>query len=52
MNIALAVSAQRIDYNLPGVTGRLKLNGKVLAAMYQGTITTWNDPQIAASIQV
>jgi phosphate transport system substrate-binding protein len=48
MNIALAVSAQQVNYNLPGVTGHLKLNGKVLAAMYQGTIKTWNDPQIAA----
>jgi phosphate transport system substrate-binding protein len=46
MNIALAISAQQINYNLPGVTDHLKLNGKVLAAMYQGTITTWNDPQI------
>ncbi|MBO0863515.1 MAG: phosphate ABC transporter substrate-binding protein PstS [Mycobacterium sp.] len=48
MNIPLAISAQQINYNLPGVTEHLKLNGKVLAAMYQGTIKTWNDPQIAA----
>jgi phosphate transport system substrate-binding protein len=48
MNIAMAVSSVHVNYNLPGVTERLKLNGKVLAAMYQGTITTWNDPQIAA----
>ncbi|AKN17970.1 periplasmic phosphate-binding lipoprotein PSTS1 [Mycobacterium haemophilum DSM 44634] len=48
MNIALAISAQQINYNLPGVSEHLKLNGKVLAAMYQGTIKTWNDPQIAA----
>jgi phosphate transport system substrate-binding protein len=48
MNIALAVSAEQVNYNLPGVTGHLKLNGKVLAAMYEGTIKTWNDPQIAA----
>ncbi len=48
MNIALAISAEQINYNLPGVTEHLKLNGKVLAAMYQGTIKTWNDPQIAA----
>jgi phosphate transport system substrate-binding protein len=48
MNIALAVSAEQVNYNLPGVTEHLKLNGKVLAAMYQGTIKTWNDPQIAA----
>ena len=48
MNIALAVSAEQVNYNLPGANQHLKLNGKVLAAMYQGTIKTWNDPQIAA----
>jgi phosphate transport system substrate-binding protein len=47
MNIALAISAQQINYNLPGVQGNLKLDGKVLSAMYQGSIKTWNDPQIA-----
>ena len=46
MNIALAVSAQQVNYNLPGVHQHLRLNGKVLAAMYQGTIKTWNDPRI------
>ncbi|PQM46740.1 Phosphate-binding protein PstS 1 [Mycobacterium talmoniae] len=48
MNIALAISAQQVNYNLPGVHQHLQLNGKVLAAMYQGKIKTWNDPQIAA----
>ncbi len=48
MNIALAISAQQVNYNLPGVTEHLKLNGKVLAAMYEGTIKAWNDPQVAA----
>ncbi|OBH90505.1 phosphate ABC transporter substrate-binding protein PstS [Mycobacterium sp. E2733] len=48
MNIALAISAEQVNYNLPGVTEHLKLNGKVLGAMYQGKIKTWNDPQIAA----
>ncbi|WP_407685565.1 phosphate ABC transporter substrate-binding protein PstS [Mycobacterium sp. HUMS_1102779] len=47
MNIALAISAQQINYNLPGVTAHLNLDGKVLAAMYQGKVKTWNDPQIA-----
>jgi phosphate transport system substrate-binding protein len=47
MNIALAVSAEQVHYNLPGVTEHVKLNGKVLSAMYHGTIKTWNDPQIA-----
>jgi phosphate transport system substrate-binding protein len=46
MNIALAIAAEQVHYNLPGVSEHLKLNGKVLAAMYQGTIKTWNDPQI------
>lgn len=48
MNIALAISSVHVEYNLPGVTEDLKLNGKVLAAMYKGSIQTWNDPQIAA----
>lgn len=48
MNIAFGVSAVHVNYNLPGVTEHLKLNGKVLAAMYRGAIKTWNDPQIAA----
>ena len=48
MNVALALSAEQVTYNLPGVTEHLRLNGKVLAAMYEGTIKTWNDPQIAA----
>jgi phosphate transport system substrate-binding protein len=48
MNIALAISAVQVNYNLPGVTEHLKLNGKVVSAMYRGTIKTWNDPQIAA----
>jgi phosphate transport system substrate-binding protein len=48
MNVALAIAAEQVNYNLPGVTEHLKLNGKVLAAMYQGTIKVWNDPQITA----
>jgi len=48
MNIALAISAQQVNYNLPGVHQHLKLNGKVLAAMYRGTVKTWNDPQLTA----
>jgi phosphate transport system substrate-binding protein len=48
MNIALAISAQQVNYNLPGIHQHLKLNGKVLAAMYQGRITKWSDPQVAA----
>ncbi len=50
LNIPLAISAQQINYNLPGIPAstHLKLDGTVLARMYQGKITKWNDPQIAA----
>jgi phosphate transport system substrate-binding protein len=36
-----------IAYNLSGVSG-LKLNAAVLAGIFQGKITTWNDPAIKA----
>ena len=50
VNIPLAISAQQVDYNLPGLGagGHVKLSGAVLARMYEGTITAWNDPAIAA----
>jgi phosphate transport system substrate-binding protein len=48
LNIPLAISAQLVTYNVPGVTAHLKLNGKVLSKIYQGTVTTWNDPAITA----
>ncbi len=48
MNIPLAISAQMVNYNLPGFKGTLKLNGTVLAQIYEGKITMWNDSAIAA----
>ncbi len=49
LNIPLAISAQQINYNLPGLNDQhLKLSGPVLAGIYNGKITTWNDPAIAA----
>jgi phosphate transport system substrate-binding protein len=34
-------------YNLPGFTGELRLTGPVLADIYLGNITNWNDAKIA-----
>jgi phosphate transport system substrate-binding protein len=48
LSIPLAISAQAVNYNLPGVTN-LHLSGPILAGIYSGTITKWNDPQIAAA---
>ena len=47
MNIPLAISSQMVNYNIPGMEGsHLHLSGPVLAAIYQGKITDWNDPAI------
>ena len=49
LNIPLCISSQMVNYNLPGLNStHLKLSGPVLAGIYQGTITKWNDGQIAA----
>lgn len=48
LSIPLAISSQAINYNLPGIK-TLKLSGPILAAIYEGKITKWNDPAIAAA---
>ncbi len=48
LSIPLAISSQAINYNLPGV-GALNLSGPILAGIYEGKITQWNDPAIAAA---
>ena len=49
-NIALAISAQMINYNVPGLSGsvHLRLSGQVISQIYQGKISSWNDPAIAS----
>jgi len=36
-----------IIYNLPDVSGQLKLTGELIADIYLGEVSTWNDPRIA-----
>ena len=49
INVPLAIAAQTINYNVPGLNAtHLKLDGPVLAGIYGGTIRTWDAPQIAA----
>ena len=33
-------------YNLPDVSGEVKFTGEILAKIYQGTISKWNDPAL------
>ena len=37
-----------LSYNVPGVGGGIKLDGPTLAAIYLGTVPTWNAPAIRA----
>jgi phosphate transport system substrate-binding protein len=46
LNIPLTVASVMVNYNVTGVKS-LNLNGTVLAQIYTGKITTWNDPAIA-----
>ena len=46
VEIAWALSATGPSFNLPGVT-HLNVSGPILAGIYMGQITMWNDPAIA-----
>lgn len=46
VHVPTVAGAVVLAYNLPGFTGDLKLSGEVVADIYQGKITTWNDPKI------
>lgn len=49
MNIPLAISAQTVNYNIPGLNAaELRLDGPTLAGIYTGTIRYWDDRAIAA----
>jgi phosphate transport system substrate-binding protein len=48
LHIPTALGAVVVTYNLPGLTQPLKLNGEVVAAIFQGQVTRWNDARIAA----
>jgi phosphate transport system substrate-binding protein len=47
LEIPWALAATSVAYNVKGVPNNLKLTGPVLADMFTGKITAWNDPQIA-----
>jgi phosphate transport system substrate-binding protein len=49
LHIPMTAGAVVITYNIPGVSAALNLNGKDLADIYLGKITTWNSPEIKAT---
>ena len=44
----VAVVPIAVAYDLPGLASPLHLNGSVLAAIYLGSVTSWDAPSIAA----
>lgn len=48
LQIPWALAATLVSYHVDGAPAKLKLSGPVLADIYLGKITRWNDPQIAA----
>lgn len=49
VEIPSTAGAVAIAFNLPGFTGDLKLTGPLVADIFLGNITEWNDPKIAAA---
>ncbi|TAN12223.1 MAG: phosphate ABC transporter substrate-binding protein PstS [Chitinophagaceae bacterium] len=48
LHIPMCSGAVVISYNIPGVTDTLKLTPDVIAGIYLGQITKWNDPKITS----
>jgi phosphate transport system substrate-binding protein len=48
MHFPTVLGAVAVTYNLPALSAPLKLSGDVLADVFAGRITKWNDPRIAS----
>ncbi len=50
LNIPIVVSAQQIDYDIPGLSSstHVKLNANVLNDIYSGKVTNWDNSEITS----
>jgi phosphate transport system substrate-binding protein len=48
VQVPWALSSTSVSYNLPGAPPHLRITGPVIANIYLGTITKWNDPALKA----
>jgi phosphate transport system substrate-binding protein len=48
LHLPIIIGSVVLAYNLPGMEQQLRLSGDLVADMYLGEITRWNDPRIAA----
>jgi phosphate transport system substrate-binding protein len=46
LHIPETIGAVTVAYNLPGFSSGLHLTGKVVADIFAGNVTMWNDPEI------
>jgi phosphate transport system substrate-binding protein len=49
LHFPTVLGADVLAYNVPGVTGDLNLTSDVVAGIFLGTVTKWNDPKIASA---
>jgi phosphate transport system substrate-binding protein len=49
IHIPITAGAVALSYNLPDVKDTLNLTPDIIAGMFLGTITKWNDPKIVAA---
>ncbi len=47
VHIPTVIGAEAVVYNIAGIGNGLHLTPEVLSGIYLGTVTRWNDPQIA-----
>jgi phosphate transport system substrate-binding protein len=48
LQVPVDLGGVALSYNVPGVSGGLKLDGPTLAGIFLGKVTQWNDPAIGA----
>jgi phosphate transport system substrate-binding protein len=48
LHIPETIGAVTISYNIPGIAKGLKLTGPVIASIFSGNITNWNDKMISS----
>lgn len=49
LHFPTVMGAVVITYNVPGVTGSLKLTGDAIASIFLGEVKKWNDPKIVST---
>ena len=46
LQFPITIGAVVVAYNIPDIDQRIKLSGEILAKIYMGEISKWNDPEI------